>query len=423
MFRNSIFIHLLSAQIDCNSASLTGSTVVISDDADFTNQQTIALIVENKATTLKLSGALTEMPKFRGYLFIKNVVIEATGITEIPEKCFYQNSHIETVTLHNGINRIRNYAFTYSSVQSINLENVDFIGHYAFQKCPNLKTVNLEKVSVIGVGPFYQSGIETLTISVGSYLTIQRGSFQNCYFLTTVSFYKSGPDSDVPTTLTLLDYAFMNCHMLKTVTSSRLLLNVYDYAFANTGLETFPFESLSSVGSYAFLNTKLTTVAPSSATTSFAGSRMTFMFNYYIQTVDLTNVDGNYDHSYGIFYRCSALTTVKLPASMTVLPDSMFKDCQALTTVTAPGLTYITTDGFMSCISLTTLDLGSSKLTKIGYRGIHNCPKLNIPVQNCHLDERALYKNEVIERISVTYISYWSCLNMSALKTVQINSN
>lgn len=423
MFRNPLFFSLLASNLYISSATVSGTTVTITDSADFTNQNTISLIVDNKATTLKLSGSLTEMPKFKGYTLVKNVVIEATGITEIPEKCFYQNSHIDTVTMHSGITAIRNYAFTYSSIRSINLENIESIGHYAFQKCPNLKTVNLQKISYIGVGPFYESGIETLSISIGVHFIIQRGSFQNCFFLKSVSFANTASNTEAPRSVQILDYAFMNCHQLKTITTSNLLINAYDYTFANTALETFPFESLSTVGSYTFLNTKLKAVAPTSATTSFVGSRMTFRFCFYIQTVDLSNVDGNYTNSYGMFYRCSGLTTVKLPASMTILPDSMFKDCQALKSIIAPGLTEISTDGLMSCTSLETIDIGSSSITKIGYRGIHNCPKLNITIQNVHLDERAIYANDVIESMSVSYLSYWSCMNMTNLKSVNIRSN
>ncbi|EAY11647.1 surface antigen BspA-like [Trichomonas vaginalis G3] len=416
MLNSLTLTRLLTLNVYLDTAALAGPTVEISDSSDFTNDETLSLIIKNGAVNLRLTGSLTKMVRFQGFELVKNVDILAAGITEIPEKCFYQNNYIETVTLHGGVTKIAQNAFTYSSLRSINLENVETIGQYSFQKCYNLQSVTLKSIKSLGAAPFYSSGIETASITLSDELTIPASCFENCLSLTKVSFVSAQGSQN----LILGDYVFNNCPQLQTVTSTNVNIGVGDYAFANTALTSFPFELATSIGSYSFMNTKMATIKPASGTISFELSQLTFQFNSELQTVDLSGITGTFTNSYGLFYGCSSLTTVTLPASLTKLPDAMFKDCTALTSVTASGLTEISTDGFMSCSALTNLQIGS-QLTTVGYRGLYDCQKLNVQIQNCILKERALYNCQSITTISVKGLGSWCCMNMSNLNTVTVS--
>lgn len=230
MLNSLTLTRLLTLNVYLDTAALAGPTVEISDSSDFTNDETLSLIIKNGAVNLRLTGSLTKMVRFQGFELVKNVDILAAGITEIPEKCFYQNNYIETVTLHGGVTKIAQNAFTYSSLRSINLENVETIGHYSFQKCYNLQSVTLKSIKSLGAAPFYSSGIETASITLSDELTIPASCFENCLSLTKVSFVSAQGSQN----LILGDYVFNNCPQLQTVTSTNVNIGVGDYAFANT---------------------------------------------------------------------------------------------------------------------------------------------------------------------------------------------
>ncbi len=70
----------------------------------------------------------------------------AEETTEIEENAF-QNIDAEAVYLPENLKKIQPYAFQYSTLEYINLENVTYIGEYAFTGCRNLKFLNLGSIT------------------------------------------------------------------------------------------------------------------------------------------------------------------------------------------------------------------------------------------------------------------------------------
>lgn len=93
-------------------------------------------------------------------------------------------------------------------------------------------------------------------------------------------------------------------------------------------------------------------VAPSTVTAAVAG---VLAGNTSVATLDLSSATGLTSFPSAACAGCTALTTVILPASVTVIGDGAFEGCVALASLTAPGVTAVGSHAFRGCASLTTL--------------------------------------------------------------------
>ena len=107
------------------------------------------------------------------------------------------------------------------------------------------------------------------------------------------------------------------------------------------------------------------------------------------------------------FYKCSSLTSVNIPSSVTVIGGDAFEKCSSLTSVNIPSsVKWIGESTFYDCSSLTSVNIPSS-VTEIGGGAFGGCSSLasvNIPS-------------------SVTVIEYGTFWNCSSLTSVKIPSS
>jgi hypothetical protein len=93
------------------------------------------------------------------------------------------------------------------------------------------------------------------------------------------------------------------------------------------------------------------------------------------------------------FAFCSGLTSVLIPEKVTYIGTAAFGCCSNLTSITVPNsVTNISAYAFDSCTSLTSITIGSN-VTYIGYGALRNCPRLNsvaIPDSVTSIGEEAL---------------------------------
>ena len=139
----------------------------------------------------------------------------------------------------------------------------------------------------------------------------------------------------------------------------------------------------------------VTTLNPSGATNSsvFISNNTITSFNELQYFTELSSID-NY-----AFYRCTSLTSVTLPNSVTAISERAFDHCTGLTSITIPnsvitignyafyyctGLTSITIpnsvttiafDAFATCTLLTEVSLGNN-LQTLGASAFYNCIQL-----------------------------------------------
>ena len=81
-----------------------------------------------------------------------------------------------------------------------------------------------------------------------------------------------------------------------------------------------------------------------------------------------------------VFYSCSGLTSVSLPASLTSIGSNSFRECSGLTSVSLSSCTSLTSIGesaFYKCSVLTSVDLSDcTSLTSIGNYAFDGCSRL-----------------------------------------------
>lgn len=98
-----------------------------------------------------------------------NLVIPETinGITvkAIGREVFYSDQTIDEITLPDTVTEIGTSAFSSSSLRTINAENIEKVGDYAFYNCSRLRELQFNKEAVMGWSAFYGcDSLEKLTI-------------------------------------------------------------------------------------------------------------------------------------------------------------------------------------------------------------------------------------------------------------------
>lgn len=231
-------------------------------------------------------------------------------ITEVHDKAFYDNTSLREVVVS---------------------KNISTIGHSAFEKCINLKTVKLNE-GLVNIGD---------------------KAFRDCSALESVK---------MPSTVQNIgNYAFENCVKLKTVTFNNGLLKIGKKAFYNCkSLKKIKIpKSVLKIGSYAFGKCiKLASV-------TFAAES---------QLLEMGE---------GCFYYCKALKKISLPAKLTTVPVKCFKSDTELTSVTiGKNVTKIRKQAFSGCKKIKKITL-PSRVQTIESQAFYNCKSLkNVTIKS-----------------------------------------
>ena len=157
---------------------------------------------------------------------IEKIVI-GDGITGIGESCFetYSNST------------------AYSSLKEVVLPNtVTNISAAAFSDDASLSTINLSNVQSVGLAAFSGTGIEKVTFD-SEKVEIGQNAFVDCTLLQSVKAKEIS---------SLGESAFQNCSSLGSFEYEGTIVNIPRKVFYATGLTTFRFGGVETIGSMAF---------------------------------------------------------------------------------------------------------------------------------------------------------------------------
>ncbi len=376
----------------------------------------------------------------------------------IGDFAFEECVDLTSITLpENGRVKIGRYAFAFTAYEGTdsnnvmkfktlsvsNLEYAQEIGEYAFRASGLDKAViTVSENNSVKEGAFYQSAIKSLLVKVGNgdgkvdlgafyssrYLSsvkLQRiagtsgkidfgnTTFADCLALTEVEFDNVTDEISLQmfygcTSLVSVklygvkkigNSAFANCAKLVEADFTKAgendtLEEIGDGAFAGYDINKAPAmtgitlpKTLVHIGEGAFFATGLTeiTIPEGVVFDSSEDSKNT-------DDVAMTHFNGNY-----VFYACTSLTTVNLPASVTRVGKYMFARCDALKTVNLENVEYIDDYAFTQTAyslrddesSLETIDLSNAK--RVGEAAFLNCTALTGRISAGNLEEIGAY--------------------------------
>ena len=131
------------------------------------------------------------------------------SVTNLFSGAFYQHLSVKNVVLPDGVKAISNYCFAYSTLESINLDNIISIGNYSFRFCLLTSVIIHANISSIGMNAFsYNERLESFVIAEGSGITMLRSTVSYCTSLTDVS---------LPEGVVTLDSTFSDCSSLQSL--------------------------------------------------------------------------------------------------------------------------------------------------------------------------------------------------------------
>ncbi len=236
------------------------------------------------------------------------------GVETIEDYAF-ANSNLSKVTLASSVTALGTGSFQNARIQEIDFNGatVSVVPASAF-KGSLLQNVSLTGVTEIGASAFAFTALSTFQAATGLH-TIGSNAFEGCTALHSVTL----PDG----VKTMGDRVFAGCTSLKTMAMPSVE-TLGEYTFEDAGLERVTFgNNAQTVGTYTFVGT------PIGIETKNPDDTVT----YY--TVDLSNITAEEFTALGagVFYGCTDLTNVKLPAQVTKIDDLAFSGCKKLQAV------------------------------------------------------------------------------------------
>ena len=207
------------------------------------------------------TGAMTDYEDWYNYRYkITKVTIE-DGVTTIVNYAFKDCTGLTSITISNSVTRIGQYAFSgCTGLKSITIGNsVTSIGCDAFYGCKGLTSVTIPN-SVTSIESYVFSGCTRLTeINVDNnnekYCSIDGVLFSKdkteivCYPVGKTDTSYSIPDS----VMSIAEEAFRDCKNLTSITIGNSVTSIGSCAFVGTGLTSVKIPStVTSIGGRAF---------------------------------------------------------------------------------------------------------------------------------------------------------------------------
>ena len=315
-----------------------------------------------------------------GLTSITKVTDKSVSATKIGKHAFDGCVNLsDYTTLNSSVSFVDEYAFANCNSLLIapSLENVDYIGDYAFSGCSLITSIKVPNASYMGLNSLYGcSALVELEIpfvgtTINSSETFGFGvifgtsSYNNSYAVTHLSKTYYIPNglttviiSENSQLTSIGEYAFYNCDSLTSIYIPDNVTTIGSWAFAGCDdLTTVIFgenSQLNTIGEWAFhMCSNLTTV--------------TFGENSQLNTI------GEEAFSY------TSLTSINIPSSVTTIESQAFECCSNLTTVTFGENSQLTSIGIWAFSSsrLTSINIPSS-VTTIEYGAFESCSRLTI---------------------------------------------
>lgn len=385
-------------------------------------------------------------------------VVVPEGCEQIQKYAFYNCPSLKSVTLPSTIRFIKEYAFAYdtkkynsSALESINLEDVEVVGHNAFEGCDNLKEINLNNCYTIGAYGF--AGCKSLTeVDLTKVRNAGEKTFYNCTNLTKIvtnestkisagMFENSGITSITLNATAIPDRAFYNCKNLTSITINGKLISIGTNAISknenlkeiiingsveyinekacenNANLEKIVLPNSSvNVSSYAFANNPKLSTVEFQEKTFFSTLEQSMFANSGVSTFVVNENNPNYTSENGMLVANNKILLVApkaelgdytLPSNITAIGDYAFSGVSGITSVTINNKVDLGIGVFASCPNLASVSLNEKQ--DISDKLFYNCSNLST-VNN--LDKITLIGKYSFYNTGIKYLTISSNANV-----------
>ena len=402
---------------------------VLTGRKKFSDEAEVSFTLTNDGV-LTLSGDLKydlDFDYYRGIgdMPVRKLILEE-GITEIGELMFYEWKNLEEVTFPSSLTAIRDRAF---------------------EGCRNIKQLNFPERGLITIGHSVFSSCKVRELHLPETLTsIGSHTFSNCEQLEELTL----PDSIVSVGKWNV---FRDCSSLRSVKLPAHLKVITESMFSRcTALERVQMpEDLERIESYAFLSchnlkevdlpdTVKHLADDAFESIEFEENRLKYHVSNYCTNINTCSVisddwDGELDIPSSVSYdgrtfvvndldlsNCKNLTRVRIPDTISAIPEQAFAGCTALKSVEIPSsVTSIGAEAFRGCTRLRTIELPDS-VTEIPdylFDGCWRLREVRLGANTTKIGEYAFQDCEFLQHIhlpdSVQVISQYAFENCKNL--------
>ena len=321
------------------------------------------------------------------YAIDSNYTLEIAGDGEMLEQEYnvympwrqYRDS-ITEIIFNGALTHISRQAFNGCAIRNIGLpDTLKYIGEEAFSACTKLTelTISSNVVEIGRLAFFMCTKLEKVDIPLCTEV-IGVNAFQYCPELTTVTFGKN--TTSVAKTLTIQDGAFSTCAKLTNISIPNHTIQVGIDVFKDSSDSIYSYyENIAYIGQWL--------IKP----------QMTNIQSVVFKDSCIGIADGAFDN-------CDNLSTVTVPATITILGAYAFRGCDKLQTIELPiTITELKSGTFYECKNLQTVSI-PKYTTSIGNYAFYNCDALEgiiIPVEIQTIGNSAFYGCDSLTQLAI----------------------
>ncbi len=385
-------------------------------------------------------------------------IIVPNNVTVINDNLFVNYSSLETIELHENIEKIGGAAFysCQSLKEIVGLDSINFnVGPYAFANCKGLNgTINFSNFDNIGANAFFNC-INIENINISNVLKVSEAAFNSCNCIKSIIISNVG----------LIDNrAFSNCYSLENIDltdidnfgfaifeNSKNIVSIstpkyidknqqnnekYEFLFGDgskkiselqPNLTSFVLKSGEIISPELFIGcTKLNTIELPNTITSIGNDAFSGcnLLEIDLSSLNLSKIEN------GVFRNNKNLKNILLPNSLEEIGSEAFMNCSSLPSfIFSEKISSIQEKAFLGCSLLSTIDLSNTKLTEIANSTFSNNTSLtNVLLPNTVLTigEGAFKDDTKLVTINVDNIEninkevFYNC---STLKTLNFGTS
>lgn len=444
-FESGILYELVGDEYHVKKAGTASGFVIIEDeyrDKPVTAIDDAAFRASSRITDLVIGNNVRTIGEnaFYNCTSLQSVTLP-NSLESIGQNAFQGCRKLESIALPGSLTQISSNAFAYCrALTDITFgEGVEYIGPSSFYECSALKQIkfpdsltyidkyafhlNLALESV-----FFGSGIEY----IGPY------AFENDYALSEITF------ADLEGELSIDQYAFSSCNVLKEVDLPEGTVSIGDYAFySSIGLERISIpDSVKEMGKAIIIETNLCTKQLEESGFAYADTWLSYVNLDTKKELTVLNESNLKEGTRGIanyvFTYANLLASVDLPASVKYIGQGAFYGSPVLYKLSSPenGLVKIDYSAFAYCAQLSRVNLNDG-MEEIGSYAFYECTVLDnndfafdgtlIPTTVTKVG-RGAFENTVLwskpDEYGVIYAGDWIVgFNQYALKSTVVIDN